>query len=54
MKIKINIVNFIKKALMFLDGARPVAFSTESHRRNGTGWKFVGNNIKYGKSYVTR
>lgn len=30
-KIKINIVNFIKKTLMFLDGVRPVAYSTKAH-----------------------
>ena len=30
--IRINIVNFIKKHMMFLDGVRPVGFSTKAHQ----------------------
>ena len=41
-KIKINIVNFIKKRLMFLDGVRPVGFSVKQNERNGIGWDFMG------------
>lgn len=53
-KIKINIVNFIKKTLMFLDGVRPVAYSTKANQHQGTQWQFVGDNVSYGKSYITR
>lgn len=53
-KVKLNIVNFIKKKLMFLDGVRPVGFSMKDHEKLGKGWDFMGENIVYRKSYVTR
>lgn len=32
-KMKLNIVNFIKKGLMFLDGVRPVMFSQKLYAK---------------------
>lgn len=52
--MKLNIVNFIKKNLMFLDGVRPVAYSRKAYEKNKKGWEFVGNNCTYGKSFITR
>ena len=52
--IKINIVNFIKKKLMFLDGVRPVGFSMKGHLETGKGWAPAGDKIQYNKSYITR
>ena len=40
--IKINLVNFIKKRLMFLDGVRPVGFSVKKNEKSGKGWDFMG------------
>ena len=40
--IKINIVNFIKKQMMFLDGVRPVAFSIKANQQQQKGWFFAG------------
>lgn len=39
---------------MFLEGVRPVGFSTKAYEKNGSQWAFIGENIKYGKSYITR
>lgn len=44
-KVKINIVNFIKKHLMFLDGVRPVGFSIKANEKSSKGWEFMGENI---------
>jgi len=53
-KVKFNIVNFIKKKLMFLDGVKPVGFSLLSHEKNGKGWHSIGSNVEYKKSYINR
>ena len=52
--VRINIVNFIKKHMMFLDGVRPVAFSTKGSQEEKKGWFFAGKNLVYQKSYITR
>ena len=60
-KVRFNVVNFIKKRLMFLDGVRPVGFSMKSHhskseeqQESTKGWHTIGSNIAYKKSYISR
>jgi hypothetical protein len=40
--MRINIVNFVKKNLMFVDGVRPVAFSKNQYGKDKKGWYFIG------------
>jgi hypothetical protein len=53
-RIKLNIVNFVKKNLLFMSGVRPVGFSMKANEKKGTGWASVGEAISYGKSFITR
>ena len=63
-KVRFNIVNFIKKKLMFLDGVKPVGFSAKenirleefdkNHESRYRDWYTIGSNVIYKKSYVTR
>jgi len=39
---------------MFLDGVRPVGLSIKNMMKSSTEWCYVGENVSYGKSYITR
>lgn len=41
-RIKLNIVNFVKKNLLFTRGIKPVGLSIISYQNHGIGWKSIG------------
>jgi hypothetical protein len=53
-RVKLNIVNFVKKNLLFLSGVKPVGLSVKSNEKGRSGWASIGENISYSKSHIAR
>lgn len=49
--VKFNIVNLIKKHSLFEDGVKPVACNEKDKDK---GWREVGRDVEYQKSYINR
>ena len=49
--VKFNIINCIKKHSLFEEGVLPVGLSIKDKE---SGWRSMGRDIDYQKSYVTR
>ena len=52
-KVRLNLVNFVKKESLFSYGLKPLAFS-EKGNRNGLGWVRTGHKAYYETNHIKK